>query len=58
MARFTTWHPFVKNDGAVSILRSFVVEDWQRLCAAAGLAPSSVSIKELRPARLCVGRVK
>ena len=58
MARFTNWHPFVKNDGAVSILRSFVVEDWQRLCAAAGLASSSVSIKELRPARLCVGRVK
>jgi len=58
MARFTNWHQFVKNDGAVSILRSFVVEDWQRLCAAAGLASSSVSIKELRPARLCVGRVK
>ena len=58
VARFTNWHPFVKNDGAVSILRSFVVEDWQRLCAAAGLAPSSVSIKELRPARLCIGRMK
>jgi hypothetical protein len=34
------------------------VEDWQHLCATAGLAVSSVAIKEYRPARLCVGRVK
>jgi len=58
LARFTNWHPFVKNDGAVSIRRSFVVEDWQRLCAAAGLDAKAVSIKEYRPARLCVGRIK
>jgi SAM-dependent methyltransferase len=57
-ARFTNWHPFVKNDGAVSIRRSFVVEDWKRLCAAAGLDAKAVSIKEYRPARLCVGRIK
>jgi 2-polyprenyl-3-methyl-5-hydroxy-6-metoxy-1,4-benzoquinol methylase len=57
-AWFTNWHPFVKNDGAVSIRRSFVVEDWQRLCAAAGLDAKAVSIKEYRPARLCVGRIK
>jgi len=57
-ARFTNWHPFVKNDGAVSIRRSFVVEDWRRLCAAAGLDARAVSIKEYRPARLCVGRIK
>jgi SAM-dependent methyltransferase len=57
-APFTTWHPFVKNDGAVSIRRSFVVDDWKRLCAAAGLDGSAVSIREYRPARLCVGRIK
>lgn len=57
-ARFTTWHPFVKNDGAVSIRRSFVVEDWKRLCTAAGLDANAVSIQEYRPARLCVGRIK
>jgi 2-polyprenyl-3-methyl-5-hydroxy-6-metoxy-1,4-benzoquinol methylase len=57
-ARFTNWHPFVKNDGAVSIRRSFIVDDWQRLCAAAGLDARIVSIKEYRPARLCVGRIK
>lgn len=58
MARFTNLHPFVKNDGAVSIRRSFVVEDWKRLCADTGLAAEAVSIKEYRPARLCVGRIK
>ena len=57
-ARFTNWHPFVKNDGAVSIRRSFVADDWHSLCAAAGLDPKTVSIKDYRPARLCVGRIK
>jgi SAM-dependent methyltransferase len=57
-ARFTNWHRFVKNDGAVSIRRSFVAEDWRRLCPAAGLPVGSVSIREYRPARLCVSRIK
>jgi 2-polyprenyl-3-methyl-5-hydroxy-6-metoxy-1,4-benzoquinol methylase len=57
-ARYTNWHPFVKNDGPVSIRRSFIAEDWQRLCAAAEVAAESVSITEHRPARLCVGRIK
>jgi SAM-dependent methyltransferase len=58
LARFTNWHPFVKNDGPVSIRRSFVVEDWRSLCAAAGLSAETVSLREYRPARLCVGRIK
>jgi SAM-dependent methyltransferase len=58
LARFTNWHPFVKYDGPVSIRRSFVVEDWRSLCSDAGLAAESVSIREYRPARLCVGRMK
>jgi SAM-dependent methyltransferase len=57
-ARFSNWHAFVRNDGPVSIRRSFVPEDWEYLCAAADIALGSVSIKEYRPARLCVGRVK
>ncbi|MBB5318210.1 methyltransferase domain-containing protein [Tunturibacter empetritectus] len=57
-ARFANWHRFVKNDGPVSIRRSFVVEDWQRLCSAAEIGVGNVSITEHRPARLCVGRVK
>ena len=58
MTRFTNWHPFVKYDGPVSIRRSFVEADWKNLCTAAKLDPSTVSIREHRPARLCVGRIK
>jgi SAM-dependent methyltransferase len=57
-ARFSNWHAFVRNDGPVSIRRSFVPKDWENLCTAAGIALGNVSIKEYRPARLCVGRVK
>ena len=57
-AWFTNWHPFVKHDGPVSIQRSFVVEDWRTLCAAAEVAEETISIRECRPARLCVGRIK
>lgn len=58
LARFTDWHPLVKYDGPVSIRRSFRVEDWQALTASAELDPEAVSIREYRPARLCVSRIK
>jgi SAM-dependent methyltransferase len=58
LTRFTTWHPFVKYDGPVSIRRSFLAEDWQQLIASAGLSPDTISIQEYRPARLCVSRIK
>jgi len=51
-------HPFARNDGPVSIRRSFVAEDWRRLCADAELPAGAASIREYRPARLCVGRIK
>ena len=56
VAAVAGWHPFVRNDGPVSIRRSFVPEDWRRMLAAAGV--SGAAIEEYRPARLCVGRVK
>ena len=55
---FTRWHRFVKHDGAVSILRSFQRDDWQRLCRAAALPEDAYLILKYRPARLCVARVK
>ena len=51
-------HHFVQHDGPVSIARSFVPEDWQRICAAAGLHQDHVSIQPVWPARLCVSRSK
>jgi 2-polyprenyl-3-methyl-5-hydroxy-6-metoxy-1,4-benzoquinol methylase len=58
VARFTRWHPFVKHDGPVSILRSFSPENWRQLCATAGLDAEEICIREYRPARLCVGRIR
>jgi len=58
VAALAGWHEFVRHDGPVSIRRSFVAEDWRRMCAAAGLDAGAVEIREHRPARLCVGRVK
>jgi len=51
-------HPFVQHDGPVSIARSFVPKDWQRMCSAAGLDLRAVSIRPSWPARLCVSRRK
>ena len=52
------WHRFIRPDGLASIRRSFVAEDWARMCAAAGVEAAAVEIREYRPARLWVGRVK
>lgn len=58
---FSKWmgfHPYVQHDGPVSIARSFVPEDWQRICSAAGLSQDEVMIRGFTPGRLCVGRKK
>ena len=51
-------HPHVQYDGPVSFLRSFVAEDWRRLCSAAGLRQDEIELQNYRPARLCVSRRK
>jgi SAM-dependent methyltransferase len=51
-------HPFVQHDGPVSFRRAFVAEDWERLCAGAGLKPYEFEIVGYTPARLCVSRRK
>jgi SAM-dependent methyltransferase len=56
MTRFGRWHRFIRQDGLASIRRSFLAEDWERMCAAAGLDASVVTIAEYKPARLCVER--
>jgi 2-polyprenyl-3-methyl-5-hydroxy-6-metoxy-1,4-benzoquinol methylase len=52
------WHRFIRPDGMTSIRRSFVREDWERMCDAAGLDIGAVEMREYKPARLCVGRMK
>ncbi|MGA7341000.1 MAG: methyltransferase domain-containing protein [Terracidiphilus sp.] len=51
-------HRFVQHDGPVSIARSFLPDDWRRMCAAAGLSEEDVRIRGYRPARLCAARSK
>ena len=58
LASLMRWHRFVRHDGPISIRRSFLREDWERSCAAADLRVGGVEIREIRPARLCVARVK
>jgi SAM-dependent methyltransferase len=58
LALFTRWHRFVKHDGPVSILRSFRRADWLALVKAAQVPEKTYAIKEYRPARLCVARMK
>jgi hypothetical protein len=57
-AKVARLHPFVQHDGPVSIARSFVPEDWRRMCAAAGLGDRDILIQSFVPARLCVARRK
>lgn len=57
-AKLGRFHRFVQHDGPVSIARSFLPGDWQRMCAAAGLREGDVSIRGYRPGRLCVARNK
>jgi hypothetical protein len=51
-------HPFVQHDGPISIARSFLLEDWQRMRAAAGLEDQDIDIESFKPGRLCVSRRK
>jgi len=57
-AKLARLHPFVQYDSPASIARAFVRQDWERICAAAGLASGAVSIRPFKPARLCVSRSK
>ena len=57
-SRVTGLHPVVQHDGAASIARAFVAEDWARICAAAGMKRGDVVIRGYTPGRLCVGRRK
>ncbi len=58
LARGPWWHRFIRPDGLASIRRSFVEEDWARMCTAAGIEAGAIAICTHRPARLVVSRRK
>lgn len=58
LAAAMRWHRFVRHDGPVSFQRAFLPHEWKGYAQRAGLSARDVSIATVRPARLCVGRVK
>jgi len=58
LATVMRWHRFVRHDGPVSFQRAFLPDEWKRYVQRAGLPARDVSITNVRPGRLCVGRVK
>ncbi len=57
LARLLFVHRIVREDGRLSIARSFRPAEWAELLAAAGIARDDASIVRRFPFRLCVERV-
>lgn len=53
--RLLSRNRLIRNDAAVSVARSFTVDDWQRLLSKAGLG-DRVDIEWFFPFRLCLSR--
>ena len=58
LARLMLVHRIVREDGQLSIARSFRPADWQELLAEAGIPPGAARIVRRFPFRLCVERVR
>jgi 2-polyprenyl-3-methyl-5-hydroxy-6-metoxy-1,4-benzoquinol methylase len=56
LARVMGWHRIVREDGTLSIARSFREEDWGRLLAAAQI--DAAQVVRRWPFRLCVERIR
>jgi len=58
LARLMLVHRIVREDGQLSIARSFRPGDWKELLAEAGIGPGAARIVRRFPFRLCVERVR
>jgi 2-polyprenyl-3-methyl-5-hydroxy-6-metoxy-1,4-benzoquinol methylase len=58
LARAMMVHRIVREDGQLSIARSFRPEEWRAILADAGIDPAVVRIVRRFPFRLCVERVR
>jgi 2-polyprenyl-3-methyl-5-hydroxy-6-metoxy-1,4-benzoquinol methylase len=57
LARAIGVHPIVREDGTLSIARSFRSEDWRRILRQSGLRDGQARLKRYFPFRLCVERL-
>jgi 2-polyprenyl-3-methyl-5-hydroxy-6-metoxy-1,4-benzoquinol methylase len=58
LARLMLVHRIVREDGQLSIARSFRPAEWEKLLAEAGIPPGAARIVRRFPFRLCVERVR
>lgn len=58
LARIMGWHRIVREDGQLSIARSFRPAEWHALLDAAGLADSGAQVVRRFSFRLCVERIR
>jgi hypothetical protein len=58
LARLMRWHRIVREDGQLSIARSFRPAEWRAMIDRAGIAADAVAVQRYFPFRLCVSRVR
>ena len=58
LARLMGWHRIVRQDGQLSIARSFRPREWRAILAKAGIEPGAAKIVRRFPFRLCVERLR
>lgn len=58
LARLMGWHKMVREDGQLSIARSYRPAEWQALIQEAGLTPGTAKVVRRFPFRLCVERLR
>jgi 2-polyprenyl-3-methyl-5-hydroxy-6-metoxy-1,4-benzoquinol methylase len=56
IARLMGWHRMVREDGRLSIQRSFRAGEWREIIAASGIDPAGPRVVRRFPFRLCVER--
>jgi hypothetical protein len=54
LARLAFWHHFVREDGRISIARSFRRGEWEALLREAGITNQQATVTWRFPFRLCV----
>lgn len=57
LARLMRWHRIVREDGQLSVARSFRAADWHHLLAQAGLGDTAQVVRRFS-FRLCVERIR
>jgi 2-polyprenyl-3-methyl-5-hydroxy-6-metoxy-1,4-benzoquinol methylase len=58
LCRMMGWHRIVREDGQLSIARSFRSDEWRSILAKAGIKSGAAEIVPRFPFRLCVERLR